>query len=65
MIPILGGLCDRLVFAVSVLASARASRLIGAPSTLAGAMVVGLAIGLPVALVIDPDPGPRRDALLG
>lgn len=56
MIPIIGGLGAALAFAVSVLASARASRLVGAPSTLAGAMVVGLAIGLPIALLISPPP---------
>jgi len=56
MIPIIGGLCAALVFAVSVLVSARASRLVGAPSTVAGAMVVGLAIGLPIALVTTPAP---------
>jgi drug/metabolite transporter (DMT)-like permease len=56
MIPILGGLGAALSFAVSVLVSARASRLVGAPSTLAGAMVVGLAIGLPIAIVVAPLP---------
>jgi drug/metabolite transporter (DMT)-like permease len=56
MIPIIGGLGAALAFAVSVLASARASRLVGAPSTLAGAMVVGLAIGLPIALLVSPPP---------
>jgi len=64
MIAILGGLGSALAFAVSVLVSARASRLIGAPSTLAGAMSVGLAIGLPIALVTAPAPDLGGNALL-
>jgi drug/metabolite transporter (DMT)-like permease len=54
MIPILGGLGAALAFTVSILVSARASRLTGATSTLAGAMAIGLAITLPVAIVIEP-----------
>ena len=56
MIPVLGGLGAALMFAVSVLVSARASRLIGSPSTVAGAMSVGLLIGLPIALLTAPPP---------
>ena len=56
MIPVLGGLGAALIFAVSVLVSARASRLIGSPSTVAGAMSVGLLIGLPIALLTAPPP---------
>jgi drug/metabolite transporter (DMT)-like permease len=56
MIPVLGGLGAALSFAVSVLVSARASRLIGSPSTVAGAMSVGLLIGLPIALLTAPVP---------
>ena len=56
MIPVLGGLGAALFFAVSVLVSARASRLIGSPSTVAGAMTVGLLLGLPVALLVAPPP---------
>lgn len=63
MIPILGGLGAALLFTVSVLASARASRLIGAPSTVAWAMVVGLAVTLPVALISAPAPDFGRGAL--
>ena len=63
MIPILGGLGAALLFTVSVLASARASRLIGAPSTVAWAMVVGLAVTLPVALIAAPAPDFGRGAL--
>lgn len=54
MIPILGGLGAALAFTVSILVSARASRLTGAASTLAGAMALGLAISLPAAIVIEP-----------
>lgn len=56
MIPVLGGLGAALSFAVSVLVSARASRLIGPPSTVAGAMSVGLLVGLPIALLTAPPP---------
>ena len=56
MIPILGGLGAALLFSVSVLASARASRLIGSPSTVAGAMTIGLVLTLPVALFVSPPP---------
>lgn len=56
MVPILGGLGAAIAFTFSILFSARASRLIGAPSTLAGAMTVGLAIALPIALVTSPAP---------
>jgi drug/metabolite transporter (DMT)-like permease len=56
MIPVLGGLGSALVFSVSVLVSARASRLIGSPSTVAGAMIVGLVIALPIALLTPAPP---------
>lgn len=63
MIPILGGLGAALAFTVSILASARASRLVGGPSTLAGAMAIGLAAALPVALFASPAPDLGGDAL--
>jgi drug/metabolite transporter (DMT)-like permease len=56
MVPILGGLGAALLFTVSVLASARASRLIGASSTVAWAMAVGFIVTLPVAIVAPPAP---------
>ncbi len=64
MIPILGGLGAALMFTVSVLASARASRLIGSPSTVAGAMAAGLLVTLPVALVVAPAPDFGHGALV-
>lgn len=64
MIAIVGGLATAVFWAVSVLVSARASRLTGAASTVAGAMVIGLVIGLPVALVVSPEPDFGGDALL-
>jgi drug/metabolite transporter (DMT)-like permease len=63
MISVLGGLGAALAFTVSIMVSARASRLIGASSTVAGAMAVGLAIGLPVALASAPVPELTPDAL--
>jgi len=56
VIPILGGLGAAFAFTVGTLASARASRLVGAPSTLAGMMAIGLVVTLPVALFASPPP---------
>ncbi|MGH2512013.1 MAG: EamA family transporter [Candidatus Limnocylindrales bacterium] len=56
MIPVLGGIGAALMFSVSVLASARASRLIGPSSTVAWAMAVGLVVTVPVALLMTPQP---------
>lgn len=56
MTPILGGLGAALLFTVSVLASARASRMIGASSTVAWAMAVGFVVTIPVAVVASPAP---------
>ncbi len=56
MTPILGGLCAAFAFAVSVLVSARASRLVGPQVTVTGVMLVGSAILLPVALLATPLP---------
>ena len=50
MIAILGGLGAAIAFSVSMLASSRSSRLIGADSVVAWVMVVGLAVALPAAL---------------
>jgi drug/metabolite transporter (DMT)-like permease len=44
------------MFTVSVLASARASRLIGASSTVAWAMAIGFVVTIPVALLASPAP---------
>jgi drug/metabolite transporter (DMT)-like permease len=62
MVPILGGLGAALLFTVSVLASARASRLIGSQSAVAWAMTVGLVVTLPVAVVAAPAPDFGRGA---
>lgn len=64
MIPVLGGLGAALVFSVSVLVSARASRLVGSPSTVAGAMSVGLVVALPIALLTAPPPSIDGTTLL-
>jgi drug/metabolite transporter (DMT)-like permease len=56
VIPILGGLGAALAFTVGTLASARASRLVGALSTLAGMMAIGLVVALPIALFASPPP---------
>lgn len=56
MLPIVAGIATSLAFAVSVLASARASRVAGAQQTVAGVMIVGAVIVLPVALIATPAP---------
>ena len=56
MLPILAGAATSLAFAISVLASARASRAAGAPQTVAGVMVVGALLVAPVALFVTPLP---------
>jgi drug/metabolite transporter (DMT)-like permease len=48
MIAILGGLGAALFFTAATLSSSRGTRLIGAPSLLAGVMLVGLAITFPL-----------------
>lgn len=55
-VPIVAGLLTALSFAMSALVSARASRLVGARVTVAGAMLVGLVIVLPAAVLASPLP---------
>jgi drug/metabolite transporter (DMT)-like permease len=61
MLPIVAGLATAVAWAVSVLASARVSRAIGAPQTVAGVMLVGVVLVLPVALVATPLPSSLVD----
>ncbi len=56
MIAILGGLGAALMWASSTLTSSRAGRLIGASSTLAWMMVVGLVVATPLAVASGPLP---------
>ncbi|HEX5824117.1 MAG TPA: DMT family transporter [Candidatus Limnocylindrales bacterium] len=51
MIAIVGGLATAVLWAMTLLASARAARLIGAWSTLAWVMLIGLAVALPFVLL--------------
>jgi drug/metabolite transporter (DMT)-like permease len=51
VIAILAGLCAALAFAVSTLAATRSTRLIGASSTVAGVLAVGLPLAAALALV--------------
>jgi drug/metabolite transporter (DMT)-like permease len=57
MIAVLGGLVAAIAWTIGVFSSARASRAIGAGSTLAGVSVVGLVLSLPM-LPFDRLPGP-------
>lgn len=56
MIAILGGLGAAIMWASANLTSSRSSRLIGASSTVAWMMLVGLVMATPVALVSGPLP---------
>ena len=56
MLPVVAGVVTALSFAISVLASARASRAAGSPQTVAGVMVVGAGLVLPFALIASPLP---------
>jgi len=56
VIAILGGLGAAILWASANLASSRSSRLIGASSTVAWMMLVGLAVALPAAAVSGPVP---------
>jgi len=51
MIAALGGLGAALAWATTTICAARAARLIGAPSVLAGVMLTGLVVTLPWALI--------------
>lgn len=56
MIAILGGLGAAILWATANLASSRSSRLIGAASTVAWMMVVGMIVTTPLALASGPVP---------
>ena len=56
MIAILGGLGAAILWATANLASSRSSRLIGAASTVAWMMVVGLIVTTPLAVASGPVP---------
>ncbi|MFI5225458.1 MAG: EamA family transporter [Candidatus Limnocylindrales bacterium] len=64
VIPIVAGLAAASSFSLSTLVAARASRMVGAPLTVAGAMLVGLVIVLPVCLFVTPLPATSSDLLL-
>ncbi len=66
MLAILGGLGAALCWATASMASARAARRIGAWATLGWAMVIGLALTIPLRVVAggDVDLGPRELTLL-
>jgi drug/metabolite transporter (DMT)-like permease len=56
MLPIVAGILTAVCFAISTLASARASRLAGSAPTVAGVMIVGAILIVPVALIASPLP---------
>lgn len=56
MPPILAGAVTAVAYAISTLASARASRIAGPGPSVAGVMLVGTVLLLPVALLITPVP---------
>jgi drug/metabolite transporter (DMT)-like permease len=54
VIAIVGGLATAVLWATTLLGSARSARLIGSWSTLAWVMLVGLAISVPLVVVTSP-----------
>jgi drug/metabolite transporter (DMT)-like permease len=64
---VIAGVAVAIIWTIATLASARASRIAGAPSALAGVMVVGLVACVPLLLVAPPGPediGPHVPWLL-
>jgi len=53
---VIAGVTVAIIWTIATLASARASRIAGAPSALAGVMVVGLVACVPLLLVAPPGP---------
>ncbi len=65
VIPILGGLGAAICWSVSILCSSRSARLIGASSTLAWVMLIGIIVTLPLVAIAGPvSLGGREVALL-
>lgn len=67
MTAVIAGVAVACIWTIATIASARASRIAGAPSALAGVMVVGLLASIPLLLVAPPGPsdvGPHVPWLL-
>jgi drug/metabolite transporter (DMT)-like permease len=66
VLAILGGLVAALMWGTATVSSSRASRTVGASSTLAGVMLVGFVVALPIAAVagVPKDLGLRNVAWL-
>ena len=63
MTAVIGGLLAAVCFTASLLASTRASRMIGALPTLGGVMLVSTLVALPVAALTIGETRPTADAL--
>jgi drug/metabolite transporter (DMT)-like permease len=63
MIAVVGGLVAAAFFTAALLGSARSSRMIGAPSTLGGVMLVSSALAIPVALLTIDETFPPASAI--
>lgn len=63
MIAVIGGLLAAACFTTTILSSARAVRMIGALPTLAGVMLIGLLIALPIAALTIGDARPTAEML--
>ncbi len=63
MIAVIGGLIAAACFTTTILSSARAVRMIGALPTLAGVMLIGLLISLPIAALTIGATRPTGDDL--
>jgi threonine/homoserine efflux transporter RhtA len=54
MIAVLGGLNAAVLWATATLCSSRSSRLLGSRVVLAWIMIVGVVVGLPIAIASPP-----------
>lgn len=63
MTAVIGGLLAAACFTATLLSSARSSRMIGALPTLAGVMLVGAVLALPIAVLTVGDTRPTAEAL--
>jgi drug/metabolite transporter (DMT)-like permease len=64
---VIAGVCVAIIWSIATIASARASRTVGAPSALAGVMVAGLVATVPLLLIAPAgpaDPSPYLPWLL-
>ena len=63
MTAIIAGVAVAIIWTISTLSSARATRLVGPPSTLAGVTMVGMVACMPLLILAPPGPSNAVDYL--